>query len=164
MRYPEIFRDAKVRQQRRVLAHEREYRRGAVPGCRVFRPVVRACMLEEQVSDKELRVRACGYVEPRQYPVYKANLAIHKSGARGAQGRSTHLLQSASSQSLRIMRRRKTAGASTRPSRAGRARVGQSPKKSCTRHNMRLDSKRWAYCGPQACSEIEISELEGEAP
>ena len=34
-------------------------------------------MVEEQVSDEELRVWSRGYTESRQYPMYEANLAIH---------------------------------------------------------------------------------------
>ena len=70
-------RDAEIRQQRRGTAHERECRFGAVANCRIFHPVVRARMLEEQVSDEELSMWARRCAESRQYPMYGANLAIH---------------------------------------------------------------------------------------
>ena len=56
------------------------------------------------------------------------------------------------------MLRRKTAGpgpgGSTQPAGSGRSRTDQVSKKSRVRQDMRPDSKRCVYCGPQVWSRI----------
>ena len=87
-------------------------------------------------------------------------MGVQRAAQRHGNGRGkyTPLLQSVLFQLCKTMLRRKTAGpgpgGSTQPAGSGRSRAGQASKKSRVRQDMRPESKRCAYCGPQVWSHI----------